>query len=133
MKNKEMRLGDYCIDKESKELCKITPADLITLNYIGEDDESYIPIHLTREVFFKIIFDEAECYRFIEQIEVYMLDRRFIFNMDSKTIATSAKHFNTYSLGNIHYLHQLQNLYYTMTGMELPIDENKLKEYVKTI
>ena len=123
-----MRVDDYYIDKESKELCKITPADLINLNYIEEDDDSYIPIPLTREVFL-CIESKIEGYCFKDKIDLYILDMLFTFNIDYKSIYE----LDTYSLGNIRYLHQLQNLYYTMTGMELPIDFDKLKEYVKTI
>ena len=128
MKTKEMRVGDYYIDKESKELCKITPADLINLNYIEEDDDLYIPIPLTREVFL-CIESKIEGYCFKDKIDLYILDMLFAFNRDCKSIYE----LDTYSFENIHYLHQLQNLCYIMTGMELPIDENRLKEYVKTI
>ena len=128
MKTKEMRVGNYYINKEDRQLYKIQASDMISLNYIEEDDDSYIPIPLTREVFW-CIESKIEGYCFKDKIDLYILDMLFAFNRDYKSIYE----LDTYSFENIHYLHQLQNLCYTMTGMELPINFDKLKEYVKTI
>ena len=124
MKTKEMRVCDYYIDKESKELCKITPADLISLNYIEEDDDSYIPIPLTKEVFFILTYGIYNCVICNRDIKLDIHNTQFIFTPDR---------FGIYSYEAVSYLHQLQNLYYTMTRRELPIDFDKLKEYIKTI
>ena len=123
-----MRVDNYYIDKESGELHKITPADIINHNYIEEDGDGYEPIPITRKVFL-CIESKTEGYCVSDKIDLYILDMLFAFNRDYKSIYE----LDTYSFENIHYLHQLQNLCYTMTGMELPIDEDKLKEYVKTI
>lgn len=124
MKTKEMRVGNYYINKEDGQLYKIQASDMISLNYIEENDDSYIPIPLTKEVFFILTYGIYNCVICNRDVKLDIHNTRFIFTPDR---------FGIYSYEAVSYLHQLQNLYYTMTGRELPIDFDKLKEYVKTI
>lgn len=134
MKTKEMRVGNYYINKEDGLLYKIQASDMISLNYIEEDDDLYIPIPLTKEIFYILTYSHIHCCVGTKYAEIEILDQSFTFTRRIySTFNSTEAMFDRYNLGNIYHLHQLQNLYYTMTRWELPIDFDKLKEYVKTI
>jgi len=131
MKANELRIGNYVYDdylKKNKQINGIFDNE-IWLSEIGEDEfdqrsiiDSINPIPLTEEWLLKLGFENNAfdnfCYlHFNPRMGIRFLN----FNsaqceiiQDDKYIAFKWKH--------IEFVHQLQNLYFALTGKELTID-----------
>lgn len=124
MKATELRIGNYILNNG-----KIVEVDYLTPTSIGYDNGKfssfnsavmhYEPIQLTEEWLLKLGFELCfqTCYRGrysnfrINGIWVY-------FFCDTNTVEFRDSDFI------IDYVHQLQNLYFALTGEELTINEN---------
>lgn len=93
-------------------LVKINPETAV-------DYKKLKPIALTAEWFSKLGFKEA--YRSPTRIRFDLPNYcRYDFDLDSNKILEGFLFFGNYI--KCRYLHQLQNIYYTLTGEELKID-----------
>lgn len=117
MKPNELRIGNYFIDWDNK----ISVLDKSMFYSIGCGDTSYDefkPIPLTEEWLLKFGF---------EKTQYYWLKKYIILNLDFEFCTTNGEGDLTY-IGNgvsYKYVHQLQNLYFALTGEELILNKGK--------
>lgn len=124
MKASELRIGNLLQDKEGN-IYKVTTLDedhsaertIMAWNIknpaYGKDDDSLMPIELTEEWLVKFEF---------ENDEITWSNGSIMLSGDG---ACWFKHFNTGNkLGiDVKYVHQLQNLYFALTGTELTVKQ----------
>jgi hypothetical protein len=120
----ELRIGNY-INRTSKAFkdkpLGVTQVDLDTFYWIVEcidDFDNYEPIPLTEEWLVRMGFEIKENYYWINNkfFGGYAFD--LVRNCLVKEYPCSANEFHT---TDIEYVHQLQNLYFALTGQELII------------
>jgi|SRR5574344_1617519 hypothetical protein len=115
MKSKDLRIGNhvYIDDKE----VPVTAADLLTLSQHERfvmEKELMTPVYISESVLFrlgfKVEFDKAP-------LRVYSLNE---FLLTSNSLHTFNLYVGQAAVGHsIAYLHQLQNLFFDLTGIEL--------------
>ena len=122
MKATELRIGNWLIDKRythdsENGRFKVHVRDLQYLTDIKESNEcDFEPIPLTEEILLKCGF------KYYKEDNSYQLDFGFYCIW-----GRLEKEFTLYSNGDeteteIKYLHQLQNLYWCLTGQELEVN-----------
>ena len=121
MQAKELKLGNYCYcQDEINVIYGITKEGFVqyekdnNVYYCGIDELK--PIELTEEILLKCGFDV--------NIDIYYLPK---MNGYFKKPFKEAEHFlyksnSSDKLSSVKHLHQLQNLYYALTGEELEIN-----------
>lgn len=144
----EIRLGNWVLDDEGScsKIIGFKPYDysvrcdedegcciLFDRLHKGEWTKGWVtenanlhPIPLTEEILLKCGFEKVRYEKYahneLNKLRAYphvMKDGFGIYIMGS------------YTLPNIKHLHELQNLFFALTGKELEIDEEKLKEALK--
>ena len=128
MKSQEVRLGNYhfyhIVDKydergEYDEVCQIDAEDFRILENF--DCPEYKPIPLDEEWLLKLGFfvgSKKNCYYkdwAMNGVETIVFEYHYKGGYDYEVGANRYK--------TIHYVHQLQNLYFALTGEELEIKE----------
>lgn len=120
MKIEELRIGNIVQTSDTPDTIEIFHLDKDSdnryrINYIGS--HNFIPIELTENILRKLGLKKKS----VDGI---------IFYCD-KSIQVSLKYFVYFSLGKddyfqgikiVKYVHELQNLYYSLTGDELPLN-----------
>ena len=115
MKTTELRIGNLISWISSENIEKVMKIDLKYVNEVSEKDLS--PIPLTEEWLLKFGFEN-------QQIELDYPDKLLII---SATVGGKYYFYlddadgSTFGLNYIQYVHQLQNLYFILTGTELEI------------
>ena len=126
MKQNEIRVGNWLIDPRAydKELNKKFGVDDSPYFKVTARDiqfaEEYKPIPLTEEILLKCGWGKGEYYS--EYIDNVSLKQEVLgYNVNAKMlyIETNA---DIIEINHIHYLHQLQNLYFALTGQELEVN-----------
>lgn len=126
MKASELRIGNYhyytCEDslderKKWDEVCQIDSQDLVWLES-NPDDEDFKPIPITEEWLLYFGFEYASDPDYYN-ITFEILD--FYFQSNAKLEGFVCIQINEILV--IKYVHQLQNLYFTLTGEELLLNE----------
>ena len=125
MKANELRIGNYInyriVDKldERQEWDEASIIDGQDLDYLEKNpnDKDFQPIPLTEEWLLKFGF-EKDLDGFYRKKASYLIEVLF---HDNGIIVTN----QSVSLKHIEYIHQLQNLYFALTGEELTIKENE--------
>ena len=129
MKANELRIGNWLIDYENKigkvksiednNVLKVVSNEGVLISYC--EIELYKPIPLTEEILLKCWFyyvgDLFDCHVYrLGIINVSCLNGVFTFSLkrDRKS--------NYVPLKEMEYVHQLQNLYFALTGEELNIE-----------
>lgn len=110
MKASELRIGNHIQDNDDN----LIIIDRELMHYIdccGEDESGYESIQLTEEWLLKFEFEKIE-QGFVNQICLYSGNDCFNYNVSF---------FEHHNLITIKYVHQLQNLYFALTGEELKI------------
>jgi len=114
MNANELRIGNWIQHKKGDilQMNIYHLSDIIGGTEISEQRHQYNPIPLTQEWLLKFGFekDEDEEGTWYNQIALYEGNECFNYN------ASFFEHDNFVS---IEYVHQLQNLYYALTGLEL--------------
>lgn len=118
MDAKELRLGNFLQDRKGR---------LCVVEIIDNNDEGFMasavkwlvtslpnsPIPLTEEWLFKFGFEKGNLEYFIHENVRINFDLQFEF-----------KGVNNLNFGtNLEYVHQLQNLYFALTGKELEVKD----------
>ena len=115
MKSNELRIGNLV--NANGDMLSVTGADIAYFDFNGND---YSPIPLTPEILEKAGFSKGEKW-FIHQV-YYRNYFDLCVNRNEIIYGQKTEHgFDKRSI-NIKYLHQLQNLYFALTGEELPIE-----------
>tara|TARA_R110000772_G_scaffold99393_1_gene199295 strand:+ start:42 stop:404 length:363 start_codon:yes stop_codon:yes gene_type:complete len=118
MKANELRIGNYYIDIDDK-LTELSGYELYEMT-IKENTESlgeteFRPIPLTEEWLVKFGFEKLEGW-----------DDMYYFKIGYFQIYEYNVSGYEYDDFNIKHVHQLQNLYFALTGEELKINDKKL-------
>ena len=122
MKQNEIRVGNCLIDPRAydKELNKKFGVDDSPYFKVTARDiqfaEEYKPIPLTEETFLKCVFKKKNGYKFVlhnSHFSLVMID-----SINREDYAFS--HYNLWV--NLEHVHQLQNLYFALTGQELEVN-----------
>ena len=107
MKANELRIGNYVYDT----LGKVNKIDLEAITYIVKEPHNQVkPIPLIEEWLLKFGFEIG--YNQKKMLDVYCKDFGLL-------IERSNSNNFYYKKVNIHSVHQLQNLYFALTGIEL--------------
>ena len=117
MKNTELRSGNFVKWADCSENLSVGQVTEITASGIWSGNWPVKePIPLTEEWLVKFGFEEdgEQDYRF------YLLDESIAYDIDDKCIRISG----SWEWAKIHHVHQLQNLYFALTGVELEIKES---------
>jgi len=123
MKANELRIGNYHLykitdvndeRKEWWESCVIDIHDLVVLD--KEECSNYAPLPLTEEWLLKFGFELTD-----KQIKQYDKGKLCIEIYKSEKRPNGRTYFNSWAILEEHpkYVHQLQNLYFALTGEEL--------------
>jgi hypothetical protein len=110
---KELRIGNYAINDGDDSIMCITAQDIFTLS---KDEDWLNPIPLTHEILLNCGF---------EKINSYWVNKRnidcHIVLIDALTryMVSVTGPFGMVTLKSINSVHQLQNLYYALSGEEL--------------
>ena len=107
MKETELRVGNYILDTFNG---RITCVNWQEISWIQEGTDRYKPIELTEEILLKCGFSKSYTKG------VFKLGD-FTIDVYSKTWKFKREWIDI----NFKYLHQLQNLYFALTGQELEI------------
>ncbi len=113
MKSNELRIGNLV--NVNSDMLSVTGADIAYFDFNGND---YSPIPLTPE-----ILEKAGFYLQPQRISMWQRGRVKIW-MGNNALAY-LKHEDkdeSYYIGECKSLHKLQNLYFALTGEELPIE-----------
>lgn len=108
MKANEFRIGNYVFLKSKSKIYQILSGQEIDT---GTDSEDFDPIPLTEEWLVKFGFKNKEKGNF-----------SFNENMDLRIFGDEAD-YNGIWVSRIQYVHQLQNLFFALTGEELEMHE----------
>lgn len=114
MKANELRIGNLILD--NKEVKKVTSGMLSNWDIIKRDYGGYNPIPITEEWLLKFGFEKPA--------HTWCGDKFHLTNYDrDHSLWCVAMNKNNAIIANIRYLHQLQNLYFALTGEELELKE----------
>jgi hypothetical protein len=113
MKATELRIGNYIFDICKRHNRVITKIDFMKLDYKIEAGATQ-PILLTEEWLLKFGFDKKEGKFGFE----YHLNNFSLYTSENKVVCFVFDDF----LVKINSVHQLQNLYFALTGLELEIN-----------
>jgi len=111
IKSNELRIGNLVeqkVNSDSGTYCIITAIGLLT-----ESDIDAEPIPLTPEILEKAGFDI--------DIDGYFVIKKCLYWLDEGVIQISLGHAPLFNCP-CKFVHQLQNLYFALTGEELPIE-----------
>ena len=117
MKATELRIGNYIefCDNESWSLHIVVPKDLHVMHMLDSDlSESYRPIPLTKQWLRKFGFDyEGKTFHW------YTKGKVSISFTEGRMVLDIGVSYNQFKIPE--YVHQLQNLYFALTGEELTL------------
>lgn len=115
MKANELRLGNIIeFNKEPFNVCVIYDNAIENESWCKPLNELH-PIPLTKEWLVKFGFDGRKDFKWIGIVGVQLRDSKYYISL--KDLSNVLFH----SIVEIKYVHQLQNLYFTLTGEELTI------------
>ena len=122
MKTEELRFGNLVYDTGSKVNTINLEAFKYLLSYGGTNICQVKPIPLTEEWLFKFGFEKYEHgfkeYWQLNDFQLEIHGDKFVFRVHG---GESAPHLTQFFAHHTKYVHQLQNLYFTLTGEELTI------------
>ena len=110
MKATELRIGNWVLSPTEGEI-------QIENGWQIDEGEEVEPIPLTEEWLVKFGFENNSM----------NLDEEGFLHLDISFIGGVNVYINDMEYPNINYVHQIQNLYFALTGQELQTDETKKK------
>lgn len=124
IQEKELRIGNLLLFKGNK--IKIDSVEISYCEqYKEEFNETFKPIELTEEILLKCGF--VKCGVMADLTLNISYNRVLCYNHDHETVNMAQhtggfKNLRDVHLNKINYLHQLQNLFWCLTGKELNIE-----------
>lgn len=124
IKSNELRIGNICLRKnkhtEIETIHEFTASCILDISSNGINSSFiYEPIPLTEEILLKCGFKKSNDLDNFYHLEVLNQWTRIYFNPKHKVCALSVHHHEI--MIKIQYLHQLQNLIFSLTQKELTI------------
>lgn len=111
MKATELRIGNYLYDYEGKIAIEVSAVEIYQVDF--ENNPIYRPIPITEEWLIRLGFKDGT-------ITTEEFDLRYEMETGILRIIIDESDCCTATVPNdIKYIHQLQNLYYALTGNEL--------------
>ena len=129
MKANELRIGNLVLLP-----CEGHEDELVSINkYDFEEPYNFKPIPLTEEILLKAGFEKIKSrhdYFILSSYDQYNPTPEgcrvnVYFDFDGVRVYYAFESDGARMIRRIHFVHQLQNLYYALTGEELEIDLNK--------
>lgn len=126
IKPNELRIGNLVYNdylKKNKYVTGIFDNNIWLSDNIDEDSdqrasiEACQPIPLTEEWLLKFGFEEKQGY----STSKYWKDDKFLYKLNGYFLVINETYEGEALSDNIQYVHQLQNLYFALTGEELEI------------
>lgn len=118
IKANELRLGNLVIDKVTNTIGPVVMID-------PRDNDIYEGIPLTPEILEKAGFEKHVSHSFVGGFSVHYQKDNFALEFNNEKqleFKVCQRGANALVIANLEYLHQLQNLYFTLTGTELTIE-----------
>ena len=114
MKATELRIGNYFREKHSKRPIRVIGLELTNITFTGNffDNWQAEPIPLTEEWLVKFGF--------------YKVGKKTFYNLDIPVIPI--RDYYRCKGKDIEYVHQLQNIFFALTGKELNLEYGKINE-----
>lgn len=110
---RELRIGNYVYDT----LGKVNKIDLEAITYIVKEPHNQVkPIPLTEEWLLKFGFYKSMSWTYAIELKGNL---KLVYYLGEKGWSIGFKSYSDFS--NLEYVHQLQNLYFALTGNELTI------------
>lgn len=132
---KEVRIGNILKSSDSSKLINVfhidEDDDRGRINYIGVNN--YQPVELTPEILEAAGFGyngNDKCFGYVNETEEILIELGDYYEDDGRAVFyyNLPDTDNSTCIAYCKYLHQLQNLYFALTGQELQIDANKLNK-----
>ena len=131
MQTNELRIGNWVLYNDL--YCKIAgiDKDQVLIEYHnGETDYCHIayidPIEFTEELLFEIGFVQRNDYYILSNENMYLIYYKDSFKQELVSVVKRKRKYYCYKNElkhyDIKYLHQLQNVYYLLTGEELEVE-----------
>jgi hypothetical protein len=119
----ELRIGNIVISYGKEQKISAVDFAVFQIYEIKGELPPYVPIPLTEEWLLKFGFEEDN-YTYIKGVhqKIFSGIMKFEFNESLKNWEFSIGRYN--DLTRVEYVHQLQNLYYALTGEELIINQS---------
>jgi hypothetical protein len=112
IKANELRIGNWVNVQDQS----------VQLSFIdNEDNEEFEPIPLTPEIVEKCGFVNKAVHEFWMSKQATHLWANVAYSMTGHVLLKDTIHSGSVRITNIKFLHQLQNLYFALTGEELEI------------
>lgn len=130
MKANELRLGNYIYRNGLMEVRVISKSGVKVYDHVNKMfhptyfslDENIQPIQLTEEWLLKFGFIE-DSYSYVMGVHQQIFSGLMKFNFNERLNCWEFSIGSYNDLTRIQYVHQLQNLYFALTGEELIIEE----------
>jgi hypothetical protein len=124
IKANELRIGNLVIYSNGSILFKVIGISEFGIDIENEVEKTYIeydefePIQLTEEWLLKFGFEKQMMWTYAINI---IGNQKLIYYLGEKGWSIGNKNYSDFS--NLKYVHQLQNIYFALTGEELTIKE----------
>jgi hypothetical protein len=127
---KEIRLGNYLLQKINTRICIIT-CSLSHLAELSKNNQNFYPVVLKPELLEKCGFEENKDYALLPEAREFLLTLPVIGNNRNEICAyikNNGECFGRAAVNgmpvsnNFIHLHQLQNLFNALTGKELEVN-----------
>ena len=121
LKAKDLRIGNYVIFNTNDKPFQITPAGLLELSQIEGKPNPYFyePILLNVDWLMRFGGKPLENGYWISVSNLKAELHFEVFNYTDEIVTTLKSQFSTLILDRIKYVHELQNLYFSLTKSEL--------------
>lgn len=125
MEANELRIGNLFIEKHCGETITV---ESISKERIGFSGEFYgkwqaEPIPITEEWLLRFGFDKGEEYYLNKNLDSKEgIFEKMCYDLQNKEFTINCNNYDGYCV-EVEYIHQLQNLYFALTGEELKLNE----------